>query len=81
MGTWAEDKGFLGLSGEALVIVRALKVAAKLAVRGVAQKLPLSVSQLRQVVKALPKVTGDAFIRLRDEALFVVGWADMFRYI
>jgi len=34
MGTWAEDKGFLGLSGEALVIVRALKVAAKLAGRG-----------------------------------------------
>jgi integrase len=78
VGRWAEDQGVSGLSGEGLV-VRALKVAAKLAVRGVVQKLPLSLSQLQQVVKALPQVSGDTFIHLRDEALFVVGWAGMFR--
>ena len=55
VGRWPEDQGVLGLGGETLV-VRALKVAAKLAVWGVAQKLPLStISKLRQVVKALPK--------------------------
>lgn len=75
---WGADQGMEGLSLDP-VVVRALKVAGKLAVRGVVQKLPLSARQLLAAVKALPLVSGDAFIQARDEALFVVGWAGMFR--
>lgn len=75
---WALDQGVEGLGSQPLV-VRALKVAGKLAVRAVAQKLPLSARQLRWVVEALPRVSSDGFLRARDEALFVVGWAGMFR--
>jgi integrase len=31
------------------------------------------------VVRAIPRVSQDAFVCARDEALFVVGWAGMFR--
>jgi integrase len=75
---WAADQGWEGLGGEPLV-VRALKVAGKLAVRGVTQKLPLSAQQLQLVVEVLGSVSSDGFLQARDEALFVVGWAGMFR--
>lgn len=78
VGRWALDQGVDGLAAQPLV-VRALKVAGKLVVRAVAQKLPLSARQLQWVVEALPQVSASGFIRARDEALFVVGWAGMFR--
>jgi integrase len=78
VGRWAADQGLEGLNAER-VVVRALKVAGKLALRGVEQKLPLSAKQLQWAVEALSRVSQDGFIQARDEALFVVGWAGMFR--
>lgn len=76
---WAEDKGMEGLTSSPLV-KRALKVAAKKAVRGVLQKLPLTKQLLRQVVEWLNGEEGPGeWIAVRDTAMFLLGWAGMFR--
>jgi integrase len=60
-------------------VVRALKVAARVAVRVVRRKLPLSQRLLGRCVTSLGSVTSSEFIRMRDAALFVIGWVGMFR--
>lgn len=74
---WALERGVEGLASQ-LVVRRALKVAAKLAVPG-GQKLPLDRRDLRAVVAVLRQQGQQHFIAVRDAALFLLGWAGMFR--
>jgi hypothetical protein len=74
---WGFECGIEGLTSDPLV-KQALKVAAKLAVPSSgAQKLPLDKGDLVKVVQVL-QARGD-FIGCRDSAMFLVGWAGMFR--
>jgi hypothetical protein len=75
---WGMEQGVGGLSAAPLV-VRALKAAARLANRGLRQKLPLSHQQLAAILSSLPSHCSTNFMAARDAALFVVGWAGMFR--
>ena len=72
----ADDFGVPGLGHEP-VVVRAMKVAARLAVRTSRQKLPLSIEQLQLAVQHLDRLC--SFIGVRDSALLQVGWAGMLR--
>ena len=77
---WATERGVAHL-GQEPVVVQALKVAAKRAVRVTVQKLPLSHQHLTAVVRLLsgwqpPELE---FPAARDRALFLVGWSGMFR--
>jgi site-specific recombinase XerD len=78
VSSWALDLGVEGLAAE-LVVRRAMKVAAKLAVPLVGQKLPLDRGDLRKVVSLLQQWGDEDFIGVRDRALFLVGWTGMFR--
>ena len=78
LGRWALDVGAGALMDEPLVR-RALKVAQKRAWRAVVQKLPLSLEDLRELLRAMGLWEGDEYRRVRDSALFLVGWAGMFR--
>jgi hypothetical protein len=62
---WALDLGVEGLAAE-LVVRRAMKVAAKLAVPLVEQKLPLDRGDLRKVVSRLQQRGDEDFIGVRD---------------
>ncbi len=74
---WAMLQGCEGLATH-LVVKRALRVAARIAVpAGVQQKLPLSRHDLSEVVGMFSSQPG--FIACRDTALFLVGWVGMFR--
>ncbi|WIA28653.1 hypothetical protein OEZ86_011189 [Tetradesmus obliquus] len=75
---WALDVGQEGLASE-LVVRRAMKVAAKLAVPAGRQKLPLDRRELRAVVSSLQARGRRDFIGVRDAALFLLGWTGMFR--
>eukprot|EP00882_Tetradesmus_deserticola_P008231 GHRQ01008676.1.p1 GENE.GHRQ01008676.1~~GHRQ01008676.1.p1 ORF type:complete len:348 (-),score=64.88 GHRQ01008676.1:210-1253(-) len=75
---WVLDAGMEGLASE-LVVRRALKVAAKLAVPTGKQKLPLDRQDLRLVVAALRERGRQDFVGVRDAALFLLGWTGMFR--
>jgi len=50
---WAADDFGLATLGHAPVVVRAMKVAARLAVQTTRPKLPLSITQLQAVVQHL----------------------------
>jgi integrase len=74
---WGYECGMEGLSSDPLV-KHALRVAARVAVPSSGnQKLPLDAADLAKVVRMLQD-RGD-FIGDRDAALFLVGWAGMFR--
>lgn len=74
---WAGEQGVARLSGQPLVL-RALQVAARLAVPRQRHKLPLDRQDLERVVlQALRE--RDSFVAVRDVALCLVGWAGMFR--
>lgn len=73
---WGAECGVHGLMSDPMV-KHALQVAAKLAVPGTVQKLPLNRQDLVTVLTWL-RDRGD-FIGCRDAALFIVGWAGMFR--
>ncbi|WIA31088.1 hypothetical protein OEZ86_001115 [Tetradesmus obliquus] len=75
---WALDVGQEGLASD-LVVRRAMKVAAKLAVPAGRQKLPLDRRELRAVVSSLQARGRRDFIGVRDAALFLLGWTGMFR--
>jgi integrase len=75
---WAQGKGVEGLAA-ALVVRQAMKVAAKLAVPAGRQKLPLDRQDLPAAVRVLQKQGARDFVGVRDRALFLVGWAGMFR--
>ena len=78
---WAFDLGSPDLAKDVWV-KQARKVAAKRAVRPVVQKLPLSHEHLSLVARWLSGWRAspqEAFLAVRDRALFVVGWAGMFR--
>jgi integrase len=81
-GVYAVQRWGLDLGVEALAadreVQRALKVAARLAVPG-QQKLPLDRRDLRKVVAELAGWGPSNYIGVRDRALFLVGWAGMFR--
>lgn len=75
----ADDCGCPGVLDEPGV-QRALKVAAKWAVQGKRQKLPLSAVQLKAIVRMLrTQQPGGNYVAARDEALFSVAWAGMLR--
>jgi site-specific recombinase XerD len=79
---WAVDRG--DTSGlDALdhpEVKRALKVASKLAVTEVRQKLPLALQDPQRVLHVLQSEQGGgAYVAARDAAMFVVGWAGMLR--
>lgn len=74
---WAADEFGLGGLGHHPLVVRGMKVAARLAVLTKRQKLPLTVSQLEEVMAQLARDA--SFVAARDSALFQVGWAGMFR--
>lgn len=78
LARWALDLGVEGLAGTREV-TRAMKVAAKLRGSGVRQKLPLDRRDLRYVVYDLASLGDAHFIGVRDRALFLLGWAGMFR--
>lgn len=73
---WGFECGIEGLATDPLV-KQALRVAAKVAVPSGAQKLPLDREDLAKAVRAL-QARGD-FIGYRDTAMFLLGWAGMFR--
>lgn len=73
---WAADDYGLPDLGHYPGVVRALKVAGRLAVLPKRQKLPLSKKQLLQVLAHLAQEA--SFVAVRDAALFQVGWAGMF---
>jgi hypothetical protein len=75
---WAADLGIEGLA-QTREVRRALCVAAKLVVPAGTQKLPLDWEDLRSVVRVLGGKGGDEFIAVRDAAMFLLGWAGMFR--
>jgi integrase len=70
--------GLESLSADAEV-QRALKVAAKQAVPAGRQKLPLSRPTLRSIVSALASRGQQDYVGVRDRAMFLLGWAGMFR--
>jgi len=74
---WAADDFGLATLGHAPVVVRAMKVAARLAVQTTRPKLPLSVTQLQAVVRHLEGLC--SFVGVRDGAMLQVGWAGMLR--
>lgn len=78
---WAADEGLFGAEQQSLashkLVRRAMRVAAKHAVTSVSQKRPLSRADLRVLVKHLRSRRD--FIGDRDAAMFLVGWAGMFR--
>eukprot|EP00775_Hariotina_reticulata_P004643 gene4643-4895_t len=79
---WAVDSGdAAGLDAfDHPEVKRALKVASKLAVSDVRQKLPLAFDDLQRVLQVLQReATGGAYVAARDAAMFVVGWAGMLR--
>eukprot|EP00882_Tetradesmus_deserticola_P007786 GHRQ01008196.1.p1 GENE.GHRQ01008196.1~~GHRQ01008196.1.p1 ORF type:complete len:337 (+),score=36.62 GHRQ01008196.1:408-1418(+) len=57
----------------------ALKVARRLAVRHLRQKLPLAAADLVLVLNALARSPTNNFIAVRDAAIFTVGWAGLLR--
>lgn len=73
---WAADEYGVVALGHYPVVVRALKVASRLAVLQQWQKLPLSQAQLVQVVACLHQEV--SFVSVHDSALLQVGWAGMF---
>jgi site-specific recombinase XerC len=75
---WARDMGVDGLAAERQV-QQAMKVAAKLAVPVVRQKLPLDRGDLKKMMQQLAWEGDDYFVGVRDRALFLVGWTGMFR--
>eukprot|EP00775_Hariotina_reticulata_P001773 gene1773-biopygen3211 len=75
---WGADLGKEHLSSD-FEVRRALKVAAKTAVPKGHQKLPLDRRDLRRVVYHLVGAARDGFVHVRDRALFLLGWAGMFR--
>lgn len=74
---WAADDYGMPDIGRHPCVVRAMKVASRMAVLSKRQKLPLSKAQLVRVLAHLAQDT--SFINVRDAALFQVGWAGMFR--
>lgn len=75
---WALDLGVEHLATD-LEVKRAMRVASKLAVPTGRQKLPLDRRDLRRVVDQLAQRGSDDFIGVRDRAMFLLGWAGMFR--
>lgn len=75
---WALDLGIENLATD-LEVKRAMKVASKLAVPVGRQKLPLDRRDLRRVVDYLAQSGSQDFIGVQDRALFLLGWAGMFR--
>ena len=79
LARWAVDIGAMAFTGTP-VVTRALKVAATHAVLTTRQKLPLARADLRAVVVALSAPwQPDPWRRARDRALFLLGWAGLFR--
>ncbi|WIA42314.1 hypothetical protein OEZ86_008328 [Tetradesmus obliquus] len=78
---WAADEGLFDAEQQSLashkLVRRAMRIAAKHAVASVNQKRPLSRADLRVLVKHLRSRRD--FIGDRDAAMFLVGWAGMFR--
>ena len=74
----ALDWGAVPLA-DALLVRRALKAAARHATRGKVQKLPLALSDMRTLVRRLGAWLPSPFMRARDRALFLLGWAGMLR--
>lgn len=77
---WARGQGVPNLRLDPLV-QQATRVAVKRAVRPGVQKLPLSHEQLRRLATSLSswQAPQEVFRAARDRALFLVGWAGMFR--
>jgi len=74
---WAADEYGVVNLGQDPWVVRAMKVAARLAVLTTQPKLPLSAAQLGALVRQLD--AAQSFIGTRDGAMFQVGWAGMLR--
>lgn len=75
---WGADRGVSGLAADPEV-QRALKVAAKKAVPQGQQKLPLDRRDLREILFSLAVMGDEDYVGVRDQALFLLGWAGMFR--
>jgi integrase len=75
---WGVDLGMDPMSSDKEV-QRASKVAAKIAVPAGSQKLPLDRRDLRSVVYELASRGQTDYVAVRDRALFLLGWAGMFR--
>ena len=76
---WAADSFGVDSLGQDPLVIRAMKVAGRLAVLTKRQKLPLSAEQLSRVVMYLNSGKEGAYIAVRDNAMFQLGWAGMLR--
>ncbi len=76
---WASDDWGMPAVFDDPAVQRALKVAKRLAVRDVRQKLPLSAADLVRVLRWLAQSDDAVYPNVRDAAMFVVGWAGMLR--
>lgn len=75
---WAADSYAQDGLGHDPLVVRAMKVAGRMAVLTKRQKLPLTAGQLKRIIDYVYRAE-PAYIAARDSALFQVGWAGMLR--